>query len=469
MKLRDLFTLNRTRIHAMPRPAFPTSGYGGAMDQRGVLIGRVLEGKGVACHLDMSAVILTPRLVSYPFRPHLPHLIEWRGLAAYQDTLEGVLGISPVRVSTENGIIWVETPREEGQVVTCWEYEPEGALGVPLGMDGRGRILNMRFGREDVPHLLLIGPTQAGKTTCAYNIAFQLVRSTLHDPDALRMLAVVSDPSGWEELLGVRQWWGVALHDEAPGVIGWLRREVKEREAERRQWPAVVAFLDDYPALLEDYPDVAADVDGIARQGRRAGVHLVINTQEATRAGAGRAPRLITDKLVFGQGSAADAALASGRGRTGAETLMGKGDMLLTTSRLQRPVRLTGLLATPDDLARLPSGGWESPPWLHQPARTSPEAPAISEISPISPISPISAYSEAARQPETHEIETPQEPVRGLIALIGLTEREQEIVRLVREQKSPHEIAKELTGQSGGPKYQECAREVKALVARLLA
>jgi hypothetical protein len=455
MKFSDLLTLHRTRIY--PAFRFPLTGEA----QRGVDIGRVLDAKGVACHLDLGQVVVSPRLISYPFRPHSPHLIDWRSLSGHQEAVEGVLSIGPVRIYAERGTIWVETPREDGAVITCWEHAPDAEGRIPIGIDGRGQISYMRLGVEDVPHLLLIGPTQAGKTTAAFNIAFQLIRLAERDPDALRMLAVVSDTRGWQELLGVRQWWGVVMHDEAPDVIGWLRREVKRREAQGQTRPAIVVFLDDYPAILEEFPGVSAQVDGMLKQARRAGVHLVINTQDITKAGSGNAGRLITDKLVFGQASAADASLSSGRRRSGAETLMGKGDMLLTTNRLPRPVRLTSLLATPADLARLPSGGWERPPWLEEAERREQGANRREQGE--------AATATPRNRPVFSGNTTPAPPVPPVLPV---QDEKVEAVRALLQTEPPtpySQIVEQVwnVSRGGSPRYITACQECISIIAKL--
>jgi hypothetical protein len=83
--------------------------------------------------------------------------------------VEAAIGDSPVRIYSERGIIFVETP-SPSPVQIAGNSLRGAALAVPLGMTARRTIAGVDFSTN--PHLLLVGPTNAGKTTAARALAY---------------------------------------------------------------------------------------------------------------------------------------------------------------------------------------------------------------------------------------------------------------------------------------------------------
>lgn len=337
----------------------------------GCTIGAALANAGVECHLKGRHVIVAPRVLTFPFWPYNRAAVPWDRLSKLAPSIEGQTGYAPIRIRAEGSEagswIMVEAPNPMPDTLLApdapLDVPDNRKLRVPVGVDSRNRVWHMTLSAQDVPHFALVGPSGVGKTTVAWGIAYQLARLTAQRVGDLLMLAVCSDPTGWENFEGLSQWAGTVYHADAAPVIDWLWRTVERREANRIQHPAIVAFLDDYAGLLTHIDN--GQVEHIARNGRRVHVHLIINAHQMDGANMGKLPSLLPDRGIFGQASGQASAQATGRSKAGANALLGQGDMLVVSNRIQGEApRLATYLVTPRDIERLSGRGQpHRPPW----------------------------------------------------------------------------------------------------------
>lgn len=145
-------------------------------------------------------------------------------------------------------------------------------------------------------------------------------------------------------------------------MIHWLARTMYDRVASQRTTPRLFVFLDDLLNLLSQARHLAGPLADIASLGRGAGIHLVIGTQRLGKQGTGDAAVAgnITGRLIFRTASAQDAALFTGRGDTGAESIGAHpGDaILIGAGGVQRIA--VGYVGDAH-LAQLPQGGGGRP------------------------------------------------------------------------------------------------------------
>ena len=285
--------------------------------------------------------------------------------------------------------IGVEVPNRQRQLVTLGDIltSPEAAaapepLAVGLGRDIAGRPVMLDL--ATLPHVLIAGATGAGKSSCINSFVTSLlmrnpperVRLILVDPKRVELgayndvphllTAVVTNPKkaanalDWAvremdlryELLadvGVRDLAGynaavdrgdLPSPDEPDPVTG--------RGYERL--PYIVVVVDELNDLMMVAArDVEASICRIAQMARAVGIHLVIATQRpSVDVITGVIKANVPSRLAFSVTSLADSRVILDQ--SGAEKLVGQGDMLLVTASESRPRRIQGAWVDEDGI-----------------------------------------------------------------------------------------------------------------------
>lgn len=270
-----------------------------------------------------------------------PHTLTF-GLRLYEATqkninkalglsgaLEAAISESPVRVYMERGVIMVEVPSPEPVLVDGSRLAGQG-FAVPLGMTSRQTVAGVDLAGN--PHLLLVGPTNRGKTTAARLIAYHLAKQ--NPPRLARFIVSTFKPKDWQAFANLAHTFAVIVEpQESARMINYLVEVMLNRTKSGTETPHLFVFLDDLLNLL-GVASIDEQLAQLASLGRGAGIHLIVGTQRLGEKGA--AGSLVTGniptRLVFGTADAQDASLFTGRGGSGAERL-GRyaGDALLVT------------------------------------------------------------------------------------------------------------------------------------------
>jgi S-DNA-T family DNA segregation ATPase FtsK/SpoIIIE len=278
---------------------------------------------------------VTPRFIRYDLTAALGTRIQkalaLRGEIAYS------LGVSDIRIYRQGGVIRVEVPRGQTQVVRLTAL-CEGLPSLPkltaiLGVDSDGSPLLLRLPSPDVAHVLVAGTTGSGKTALLRGIILSLID---HNPQRLLQLALI-DPKGR----------GFTMFAQTPHLVRpiitdgkaavsllWdLVQEMERRDHGQRSVPAIVLVIDELADLrMANGKDVEEALTRLTQRGREAGIHVVVATQRpaATIVG-GLVKANLPVRLVGAVGSPEDAKIATGIAKSGAERLNGRGDFLLVS------------------------------------------------------------------------------------------------------------------------------------------
>jgi len=328
-------------------------------------------------HMTMVEQAIASAFVNNGLPLHLcgslqgPHTLTF-GLRLYQPTqtninkalklagaIEAAIVDSPARVYMDNGLLYVEVPSPTPVVVQGTTLHGQG-LAVPLGMTARQTIAGIDFAIN--PHVLLVGPTNRGKTTAARLVAYHLAHQ--NSPRQARFIVSTFKPKDWQAFRNLPHTLALITEPwEAEQMLAWLVDLMHQRTSHGQDTPHLFVFLDDLLNLL-GVVEVTKGLKQLVSLGRAAGIHLVIGTQRLGEAGAGGAAVTgnIPTRLVFGTADAQDAALFSGRGDSGAEKL-GRyaGDALLINDG--GAYRLAVGYVTDADLNSLRQGSHEARPW----------------------------------------------------------------------------------------------------------
>ncbi len=245
------------------------------------------------------------------------------------------------------------------------------SLAVVLGRDVSGQPVVADLAR--MPHLLVAGTTGSGKSVFIEALTACLAMN--NTPDELRMAML--DPkmvelvrfNGLPHLLGKVE----TEIDRMLGVLRWalaemdhryrLLEEVRARDLdgynqrmERRKRPTlprIVIFIDELADLMMTAPDDTEQcIVRLAQMARATGIHLVIATQRpSTDIVTGLIKANFPARLSFTVASSIDSRVILDTG--GAETLLGKGDMLFLNPELGMPIRAQGVFVTDQEIGRL--------------------------------------------------------------------------------------------------------------------
>lgn len=262
-------------------------------------------------------------------------------------------------------------------------------LAVALGRDVSGQPVVADLAR--MPHLLIAGATGSGKSVCITALAACLAMN--NSPEDLRMVMIDSKmvellrfnglphlygkvETNIERILGVLRWVVVEMEhryrlleaDHARDLEAYNRR--RSRKKEGNPLPRIVVLIDELADLMMSAPDQTEhNLVRLAQMARATGIHLIVATQRpSTDVVTGLIKANFPARLAFAVASGVDSRVILDT--TGAESLLGRGDMLFQNPEVGNPVRAQGVMITDMEIERLVSHWQKSveadtaaPPW----------------------------------------------------------------------------------------------------------
>jgi len=293
--------------------------------------------------------------------------------------------------------IGVEVPNAQSTVVrlrpileTDIFYRINSPLAIALGRDVSGQPVVADLG--SMPHLLIAGTTGSGKSVCIAALTTCLAMN--NTPDELRIIMV--DPkmvelvrfnglphlygkveTDIERILGVLRW-TVAEMDRRYRLLEASRSrnlDSYNRKARRRKGeaplPRIVLLIDELADLMMSSPEQTEPaLVRLAQMARATGIHLVLATQRpSTDVVTGLIKANFPARLSFAVASSIDSRVILDS--TGAESLLGKGDMLFLPPEAPAPLRAQGVMVSDSEVEKVitywqnTSGisGEDKPPW----------------------------------------------------------------------------------------------------------
>ena len=291
------------------------------------------------------------------------------------------LAAAPIRIEAPvpgRSIIGIEAPNDEVSLVSLrgvMESEEfrkmTSKLRIALGQDVSGGPVVANLGT--MPHLLIAGATGSGKSVCINSIVTCLLFN--NTPDDLRLLMI--DPkmvelvnfNGIPHLLAPI----VVEIERVVGTLKWVLREMDRRykllsgaqarnidyynqkllPQGERPLPDIVVVVDELADLMMIAPDeVERSLCRLAQMSRATGIHLVIATQRpSVDVITGLIKANFPARISFATTSQIDSRVILDM--SGAEKLLGRGDMLYVASDSSSPVRLQGCFVSDKELEKL--------------------------------------------------------------------------------------------------------------------
>jgi DNA segregation ATPase FtsK/SpoIIIE, S-DNA-T family len=245
-------------------------------------------------------------------------------------------------------------------------------LAMALGRDVSGQPLVADLAR--MPHLLIAGATGSGKSVCITSIAACLAMN--NPPEDLRMVMIDSKmvelirfnglphlygkvETNIERILGVLRWVVVEMEHRYRLLEGAHTRDLEtynrrlSRKKDGAPLPRIVVLIDELADLMMSAPDQTEhNLVRLAQMARATGIHLIVATQRpSTDVVTGLIKANFPARLAFAVASGVDSRVILDT--TGADSLLGRGDMLFLNPEVGNPIRAQGVMITDMEIERL--------------------------------------------------------------------------------------------------------------------
>ena len=333
-------------------------------------------------------VVRGPSVTRYEFTQ--PQGVKLSKITNLADDIALALGVGSVRVAPVPGkisAVGIEVPNRAvtpvriRDVIESREFTGhKSAVAFAVGKDiGGNRIIG---DIAKLPHVLIAGTTGSGKSVCTNSLIVSLlykstpeeVRFIMVDPKMVELapyngiphllIPVVTDP---KKAAGALQW---AVFEMMKRYKAFSENGVKdlasynalaeqaqpdENGEKMKKLPSVVVVIDELADLmLVAAKEVEESICRVAQMGRAAGMHLVIATQRPSAdVITGLMKANIPSRIAFAVASSMESRIILDT--TGAEKLVGKGDMLYFPLGDAKPTRVQGCFITPEEIDRVVS------------------------------------------------------------------------------------------------------------------
>lgn len=281
--------------------------------------------------------------------------------------------------------IGIEIPNREISSVgfrevleATWQNNGTNKILVALGKDIMGTSILADLSK--MPHLLVAGSTGSGKSVCINTIICSIlmrykpdeVKLVLVDPKKVELTnyngiphllcPVVSDPKKASVVLQkvvaeMEKRYDIFAEKEVKNIAGYNDLIEKERkknpDINTTRMPYIVVIIDELADLmLVASKEVQDSIMRITQMARAAGIHLIVATQRpSTDIITGVIKNNIPSRIAFSVSSAIDSRTILDA--SGAESLLGKGDMLYLPMGESHTTRIQGCFISDNEISKL--------------------------------------------------------------------------------------------------------------------
>jgi S-DNA-T family DNA segregation ATPase FtsK/SpoIIIE len=326
--------------------------------------------------VEMVETRVGPTVAQYALKPQQG--VKLAKILSLQNDLALALAAHPIRIEAPipgKSLVGIEVPNQTigsvglRQLLESKEFKTrKSSMMAPLGIDVSGNVISLIV--DKAPHMLVAGATGSGKSVCLNTIITSLLYQ--NGPDDLKLIMV--DPkrvelgryAGIPHLLTPP----ITKPEEAINALKWAVREMERRldhlakfgvrdidaynVKSKEQMPKIVIIIDELADLMStsNRRDVEAVIVRLAQMARAAGIHLILATQRpSVDVITGIIKANIPTRLAFAVASQVDSKTILDI--SGAEKLLGRGDMLVHNPQISKPKRLQGAFVADDEIEHI--------------------------------------------------------------------------------------------------------------------
>ena len=345
---------------------------------------RTLQDFGVG--VTITNISRGPSVTRYELQPEQG--VKVSKIVNLADDIKLNLAAEDIRIEAPipgKAAIGIEVPNKEKQMVAFRDLlesdeftKAKSKTIFAAGKDIAGKTVVADI--EKMPHLLIAGQTGSGKSVCINTIIMSIlykarpseVKLIMIDPKVVELsvyngiphllIPVVTDPKKAAAALN----WAVNEMEErykkfaehkARNIIGYNAQidQIEDVPGKDRpeKIPQIIVIVDELADLMMTAGTEVEDaIQKLAQKARAAGIHLIIATQRpSVNVITGVIKANIPSRIAFSVASGIDSRTILDE--TGAEKLLGKGDMLFHPYYISKPVRVQGAFVSDDEVTEV--------------------------------------------------------------------------------------------------------------------
>ena len=350
--------------------------------------------------MQINAERLNDTLASFNIDAHIIDVIRGPSVTRYELELErgvklskitnladdialalGAVGVRISAIPDKISVVGIEVPNKLvstvriHDVIDSLEFnKSKSRISFAVGKDISGKAIVGDIAK--LPHLLIAGTTGSSKSVCMNSLIVSLlykakpeeVRMIMVDPKMVELgiykgiphllIPVVTDP---KKAAGALQWAVTEMMKRYQAMSEAQVHNLEEynrlcqSDDSRKPMEQIVVVIDELADLmLVAAKEVEESICRIAQMGRASGIHLVIATQRPSAdVITGLMKANIPSRIAFAVASAMESRIILDA--SGAEKLVGKGDMLYAPLGQGKPKRVQGCFITDEEVRNVVS------------------------------------------------------------------------------------------------------------------
>lgn len=340
------------------------------------IIKRTLANFGIP--VEMDEISIGPTVTRYTLKP--AEGVKLSKIIALQNDLSLALAAHPIRIEAPipgKSLVGIEVPnRVKADVrlknlLSLDGFADGNLLTVPAGRDVSGQPIFIDIAK--MPHLLVAGSTGSGKSVSIHTIISSLLFK--NTPETLRLLMI--DPKRVElttynhlphlvsdvitqpkKAIMALRWATLEMDKRYDELEEAKSRDInsfnqKALKAKKPMMPYILIFIDELADLMVTYGrEVEASIVRLAQMARATGIHLIVSTQRpSTDVITGLIKANIPARIALKVASQIDSRTILDM--SGAEKLIGRGDLLFMAAESGKPKRIQGAFVSEEEVQRV--------------------------------------------------------------------------------------------------------------------
>lgn len=325
-----------------------------------------------------------PSVTRYELQPEQG--VKVSKIVGLSDDIKLNLAVTDLRIEAPipgKAAVGIEVPNSENTAVMLRDLlesnefqQSKSRITVAVGKDIAGKTIVADIAK--MPHILVAGSTGSGKSVCINTMIMSIIYKA--DPEDVKLIMV--DPKVVELSVynGIPHLLIPVVTDpkKAAGALNWAVAEMMKRydlfakynvrdlkgfnerveqmdEADEslKKMPQIVIIVDELADLMMVAPkDVEGAICRLAQLARAAGLHLILATQRpSVNVITGLIKANMPSRIAFAVSSGVDSRTIIDM--SGAEKLLGKGDMLFYPTGVPKPMRVQGSFVSDKEVQKV--------------------------------------------------------------------------------------------------------------------